>query len=69
MKKQIKIKEYFEMTDEELFERVKQFERQYSQAILSQRIITSAHKIYLSFAKEEIKLCKKEIERRCIRKN
>ena len=69
MKKQIIYKDYFEMTDEELFERVKQFERQYYQATLSQRIITSAHKIYLSFAKEEIAECKKEIQRRCIQKN
>ena len=65
----IEYKEHFEMIDEELIERVKQFERQYYEALLLNNIIKPELQIYLNYIKEEIELCQKELELRCIRKN
>jgi hypothetical protein len=65
----IEYKEHFEMTDDELTERIEQLERQYYEALLLNNDVTPELKIYLNYIKEEIELCKKEIERRCIMKN
>ena len=65
----IEYKEHFEMTDDELTERIEQFDRQYYEALLLNNTIKPELKIYLNYIQEEIKLCKKEIERRCIIKN
>jgi uncharacterized membrane protein len=60
---------HFEMTTEELTVRIQQFERQYYSTILSNNDISYEQQVYLDYIKEEIELCKKEIERRCIMKN
>lgn len=65
----IEYKEHFEMTNEELEERIFQFDRQYYEVQLLHSSITPEMVIYLDYIKEEIELCKKEIERRCIMKN
>lgn len=65
----IEYKEHLEMTDDELTERIEQFERQYYEALLIHNDVPPELKIYLDYIKEEIELCKKEIERRCIIKN
>lgn len=65
----IEYKEHFEMTDDELTERIEQLERQYYEALLLNNDVPHELKIYLNYIKEEIELCKKEIERRCIMKN
>lgn len=65
----IEFKEHFEMTNEELEERIFQFDRQYYEVQLLHSSITPELKIYLNYIKEEIELCKIELELRCIRKN
>lgn len=65
----IEYKEHFEMTNEELEERIEQFERQYYEALLLSNNVPPELKIYLNYIKEEIELCKIELELRCIRKN
>lgn len=65
----IEYREHFEMTDQELTERVEQFERQYYEALLLNDVIKPELQIYLNYIKEEIELCQKELELRCIIKN
>lgn len=65
----IEYKEHFEMTNEELTDRIEQFDRQYYEALLLNNVIKPELKIYLNYIQEEIALCKIELERRCIRKN
>lgn len=65
----IEYKEHMEMTDQELQERIEQFERQYYEALLLNNNVPPELKIYLNYIKEEIELCKKELELRCIIKN
>lgn len=65
----IEYKEHFEMADDELTERIEQFERQYYEALLLHNDVPPELKIYLNYIKEEITLCKIELERRCIIKN
>lgn len=65
----IEYKEHFEMTNEELEERIEQFDRQYYEALLLNNVIKPELKIYLNYIKEEIELCQTELELRCIRKN
>lgn len=60
---------HFEMTTEELTVRIQQFERQYYTTILSNNDISYEQQVYLDYIKEEIELCKIELELRCIRKN
>jgi len=65
----IEYKEHFEMTDEGLKERITQFERQYYEVQLLHFNTPPEMEIYLNYIKEEIELCKNELERRCIMKN
>lgn len=65
----IEYKEHFEMSNEEITERIEQFDRQYYEALLLNNTIKPELKIYLNYIQQEIELCKKEIELRCIRKN
>ena len=65
----IEYKEHMEMSNEELTERIEQFERQYYEALLLYNETSPEMIIYLNYIQQEIELCKKEIELRCIRKN
>jgi len=55
---------HFEMTTDELTIRIRQFERQYYTTILSNNDISYEQQVYFDYIKEEIELCKKELEYR-----
>lgn len=65
----IEFKEHFLLSSAELEERIEQFERQYYEALLLNNNVPPELKIYLDYIKEEIELCKIELELKCIRKN
>jgi hypothetical protein len=65
----IEYKEHFELSSASLEERITQFERQYYEVQLLHFNTPPEMEIYLNYIKEEIALCKIELERRCIMKN